>query len=81
MYDACVPWPERPKGAKDEVKRPEGPPARSWGPEGPYTSSISYYIKLLIFIFLPTRVFVAFGCWTLLNVAQLRLRNIYRLRS
>ena len=20
MYDACVPWPERPKGAKDEVK-------------------------------------------------------------
>ena len=27
--------PERPKGAKDEVKRPEGPPARSRGPEGP----------------------------------------------
>ena len=24
--------PERPKGAKDEVKRPEGPPARSQGP-------------------------------------------------
>ena len=32
--------PERPKGAKDEVKRPEGPPARSRGPEGPYTSSL-----------------------------------------
>ena len=27
--------PERPKGAKDEVKRPKGPPARSRGPEGP----------------------------------------------
>ena len=27
-------WPERPKGAKDEVKKPEGPPARIWGPEG-----------------------------------------------
>ena len=27
--------PERPKGAKDEVKRPEGPPARKRGPEGP----------------------------------------------
>ena len=26
--------PERPKGAKDEVKRPEGPPPRSRGPEG-----------------------------------------------
>ena len=26
---------ERPKGAKDEVKRPEGPPPRSQGPEGP----------------------------------------------
>ena len=25
--------PERPKGAKDEVKRPEGPLARSRGPE------------------------------------------------
>ena len=24
-----------PKGAKDEDKRPEGPPARSRGPEGP----------------------------------------------
>ena len=23
MYDACVPWPERPKGAKDKVKMPE----------------------------------------------------------
>ena len=34
-----------PKGAKDEVKQtrraqsqPKGPQARSWGPEGPYTS-------------------------------------------
>ena len=27
--------PERPKGAKDEVKRPEGPPIRSRGLEGP----------------------------------------------
>ena len=27
-------WPERPNGAKDEVKRPQGPPARSRGPEG-----------------------------------------------
>ena len=30
--------PERPKGAKDEVKRPEGPPAKSRGPESPHTS-------------------------------------------
>ena len=32
---AWVTRPERPKGAKDEVKRPEGLPARSWAPEGP----------------------------------------------
>ena len=39
---ACVTRPERQKGAKDEVKQarrarscPEGPPARSQGPEGP----------------------------------------------
>ena len=32
---AWVTRPERPKGAKDEVKRPEGPPIRSWGPERP----------------------------------------------
>ena len=39
---AWVTRPERPKGAKDEVKeaqraksRPEGPQTRSWGPEGP----------------------------------------------
>ena len=25
--------PERPKGAKDEVKRPKGPPTRNWAPE------------------------------------------------
>ena len=30
-----VTWPERPKGAKDKVKRPEGPLIRSRGPEGP----------------------------------------------
>ena len=32
-----VTQPERPKGVKDEFKRTEGPPARSWGPEGPQT--------------------------------------------
>ena len=32
---AWVKRPERPKGAKDEVKGPEGPPTRSQGPEGP----------------------------------------------
>ena len=32
---AWVTRPERPKGAKDEVKKPEGPPARSRGPESP----------------------------------------------
>ena len=32
---AWVTRPERPKGAKDEVKRPRGPPTRSRGPEGP----------------------------------------------
>ena len=37
--------PERPEGAKDEVRRPKGPPARSRGPEGPYTSCIIYYIS------------------------------------
>ena len=31
--------PERPEGAKDEVKRPKGPPAKSRGPEGLWTSS------------------------------------------
>ena len=24
MYDACVPWPERPKGAKDKSRGPKG---------------------------------------------------------
>ena len=23
MYDACVPWPERPKGAKDKSRGPK----------------------------------------------------------
>ena len=32
---AWVTGPEPPKGAKDEVKGPEGPPTRSRGPEGP----------------------------------------------
>ena len=32
---ARVTRPERPKGAKDEVKRPEGPLPKSRGPEGP----------------------------------------------
>ena len=32
---AWVPRPERLKGVKDEVRRPEGPPARSRGREGP----------------------------------------------
>ena len=32
---AWVTRPERPKGVKDEVKRPQGPPIRSRGPEGP----------------------------------------------
>ena len=37
-YPINDPWvtrPERPKGAMDEVKRPEGPSARSRGLEGP----------------------------------------------
>ena len=34
ISDAWVSRPERPKGAKDEVKWPEGPPTRSRGPEG-----------------------------------------------
>ena len=32
---AGVTRPERPKGAKDEVKRPEGPTTRSRGLKGP----------------------------------------------
>ena len=32
---AWVARPERPKGAKDKVKMPKGPPARSQGPAGP----------------------------------------------
>ena len=24
MYDACVPWPERPRGAKDKSRGPKG---------------------------------------------------------
>ena len=37
-------YPERPKVAKGEVKRPEGSPARSRGPE---TSSFSYLPMLI----------------------------------
>ena len=32
---AWVTRPEHPKSVKDEAKRPEGPPPRSRGPEGP----------------------------------------------
>ena len=32
---AWVTRPEHPKGAKDKVKRPKGPPFRSQGPEDP----------------------------------------------
>ena len=32
---AWATWPERPKDANDEVKSPEGPPARCQGPESP----------------------------------------------
>ena len=39
-FSAWVTRPECLKGAKDKVKRPEGPPAKIWGPEGPYTSSL-----------------------------------------
>ena len=35
QLSAWVTRPERPKAVKDEVKRPEGAPARSQGPEGP----------------------------------------------
>ena len=35
LFEPLYTRPERPKGAKDEVKRPEGPPTRSRGPEGP----------------------------------------------
>ena len=35
ITDEWVTRPERPKGVKDDVKRPVGLPARSWGPEGP----------------------------------------------
>ena len=34
--------PEKPKGAKDKVKRPQRPPVRSQGPEGPSTSIFLY---------------------------------------
>ena len=53
--DAWVTRPERPKGAKDDVKQarraqswPEGPQPRSRGPEGPQTSS-GLYFQLHIF--------------------------------
>ena len=32
------------KDTKDEVKRPQGPPTRSWGPEAPWTSGLIYKI-------------------------------------
>ena len=41
VNSAWVTWPERPKGAKDDVKRPKGPPARSRGPR---------FVVLIIFI-------------------------------
>ena len=40
---AWVTWPERPKGTKDKVKIPEGPPTRSRSPTGPKTSSVLYF--------------------------------------
>ena len=46
---ALVTQPERLKGAKDEVKRHEEPPTRSWGPVGPLTSGIEWKNDLIIF--------------------------------
>ena len=42
LWAAWVTRPEHPKGGKDKVKRPKGLPARSQGPEGPYTFSGRY---------------------------------------
>ena len=42
---AGVTRPERPKGAKDEVKSPEGPPTGSQGPGGPHTSSFVLFTQ------------------------------------
>ena len=36
---------EHAKGAMDKINRPEGPPTRSLGPEGPYNSSSHIYLR------------------------------------
>ena len=59
-FSAWVTQPESLKGAKDEVKRPEGPPTRSWGREGPETSNI--YIWWTLTVFLVFRVTVVDLC-------------------
>ena len=43
---ACILRPERPKDANGEVQRPEEPPAKSLGPEGPLTSNMIYSIDI-----------------------------------
>ena len=52
MYDACVPWPERPKGAKDKSRGPKGLELEVWARRAPkllffHIFSIFFHIFLL----------------------------------
>ena len=61
MYDACVPWPERPKGAKDKSRGPKGLELEVGARRAP---------KLLVLLyFLNTRVYAAYGRWILAPLA------------
>ena len=47
MYDACVPWPERPKGAKDKSRGPKGLELEVGARRAPKTTSISLSVVLV----------------------------------
>ena len=47
MYDACVPWPERPKGAKDKSRGPKGLELEVGARRAPKLLVLSYFLHFL----------------------------------
>ena len=64
MYDACVPWPERPKGAKDKSRGPKGLELEVGARRAP---------KLLVIYILYTSMFKP---WISMSLCSLSGNNI-----
>ena len=51
MYDACVPWPERPKGAKDKSRGPKGLQLEVGARRAPKLLVFHYFQSILLNFF------------------------------